>query len=211
MVAGDKRRSAKNLEVKTLDYFVDICQRATTTRDACLPSMLFLSGRRISEVVGLQKKDITINQDFMTINTFNLKAFRSTPNKEFTLLMREKYYSLIAIDISRTTEAYQKLGVFIEAHLQSLKENEYVFERQRGTGHIGSGMAYLIVRSLDPDVWPHWFRHQRFTQVYNVTKNYATDPFDVVMALHDFTKHRRIDTTMNYIKGLKLQEIKKEI
>jgi len=221
MVAGDKRRSAENLEVKTLDYFVDICRRATNTRDACLIALLFLSGRRISELVGLKQSDLSLTTAYLVLKTFNLKAFRSQPNKEFTLLLHDRYYSIITVDISRSTEAYQCLGGFIESHINTLKDDEYIFYKFSRTykndegvwkrDHIGSNMAYLIVRFLDPSVWPHWFRHQRFTQVYNITKSKVKDPFDVVMALHDFTKHRRLDTTMNYIKGLKLQEIKKEI
>jgi hypothetical protein len=152
-----------------------------------------------------------ITPDFLSIKTFNLKAFRKESNKEFFIPLNERFYSQIQIDISRSTEAYQDLGPFIEGHLNTLKETDYVFGRFRGHGHIGRCMAYKIVIFLCPDIWLHWFRHQRFTQVYNMAKARMKDPFDVVMVLHDFTKHRRLDTTLGYIHRLTLQEIKKEI
>lgn len=231
LVAGDKRRSAENLEVKTLDYFVNICLTAEHSRDSCLIALLFLSGRRISELMALHKKDIVLTKEFLSVTTFNEKTFRYAPKKDylleqegeylqyfkdehnntFTIPKTVRYYPKIQIDVSTSTPLFRELGHFIVDHITPLQPNDYLFPRFKGEGHISSGMAYKIVRFLAPDTWPHWYRHQRFTQVYTTVKSKMKDPFDVVMTLHDFTKHRSLDTTMNYIHHLKLKEIKKEI
>lgn len=231
MVAGDKRRSAENLEAKSLGYFNEICLRATNTRDSCLVALLFLSGRRISELLPLKKSDVQNTDEFLTIKTFNEKTFKYTQTKDFKIVKEghyfqylkdeqgqtkqvpktERYYPEIFITISKSTLAYQTLGGFVTQHLDTLRNSDYLFGRLKGEGYIGRQMAYKIVTFLEPDVWPHWFRHQRFTQVYNIVKSTVKDPFDVLLVLHDFTKHTRLDTTMNYVHHLKLQEVKKEI
>lgn len=211
MVAGDKRRSAENLQIKSLDYFKGLCLKAENSRDQCLVALLFLSGRRISEILELRKTDLVFSDEFLTFKTFNLKSFRTQPNREFKLLRDERYYSEISIDISRSTEAYMELGPFIEKYLSTLKPEDYIFQRFRGEGHILSGMAYRIVRKLDPSIWLHWFRHQRFTNVYYIIRDNVSEPAEVIMDLHDFTKHRRLETTVNYIHRLRSQEIRRKI
>lgn len=240
-MGGNRRRSAENLEVKTLPFFTETCNLAENTRDACLVALLFLSGRRISELIALQKRDLQLTSSgFLTVSTFNEKNFRYTPNREYTVEKEGeyteylksynpenyekqtikipralRYYMPIRIDISRSTASYRELGRYIENHLATLTEEDYVFHRMgrwgHMKGHIGRVCAYKIITKLDPSIWLHWFRHQRFTQVYNIAKAKSNDALDVVMILHDFTKHKRIDNTMKYIAGLKLREIRKEI
>ena len=211
MVAGDKRRSAENLEVKNLDYFYELCGKAYNTRDSCLMALLFLSGRRIGEIMHLKKSDLVFSNGFLSFKTFNLKSFRKAENREFKILRDQRYYPEITTDISRTAEAYGTLGCFVEEHLNQTKGDEYVFKRFNGKGHIGTNMAYKIITFASPDIWPHWFRHQRITNAYNIIKDKVKDPTEVILNLHDFTKHRRIDTTLGYIHRSESLEIKKLI
>src|SRR4030042_660325 len=170
MVAGSKRRSAENLDVKYLTYITNICLVAENTRDACLVALLYLTGRRIGELIALQKQDIAITALFLSVSTFNEKNFRYTSSKAYniekegsyleylqsydpdtyekhtiTIPRTVRYYQPIRIDISRTTPTYQELGQFVENHLATLQNNQYVFARFKGTGHIGRGLAYKIV------------------------------------------------------------------
>lgn len=210
-MVGEKRRSAEHLDYKLLSYFVDACENAEHTRDSCLLALLYLSGRRISEVLELKTDDIAFTNDFLVITTFNEKAYTDHSTKTFTIFRDGRYYEQIDITISLTTEAYRDLGPFVETHLNTLKEGEYLFQHLNGGGHIKRSMAYKIIVFLAPDLWPHRLRHERFTQVYKIIKSEVKEPFAVVRAFHDFTKHKRLETSMNYVEKLELLELKKKI
>src|SRR4030043_6067 len=207
MVAGDKRRSAVNIEIKTLDYLVNICLVSENTRDSCLIALLFLSGRRLGEILHLKKSDIKVTNDFMSFETFNEKCFRKEKQGNYSILIKDRYYEKINVSFSVTSEAYRNLGQFITTHLESIKDNDHIFERFRGEGHIGRSMAYCVVKFLCPDVWPHWFRHQRFSMVTEQLKDLPTA--DLIYSLKDFTKHHRTDSTLAYVHRMRNIAIQK--
>lgn len=209
MVAGDKRRSAKNLEIKPPEYISDICLRSEHTRDSCLISLLYLSGRRINEVLHLKKKDIVFTGNFLSFETFNEKCFRSKPQGYYSIFRKNRYYEKIHCDFSTTSEAYHILSPFILEHIKDLDDDEYIFKKFRGKGYIGSTMGYKIIRFLCPEIWPHWLRHQRFSAVTEQLKDLPTA--DLIYSLKEFTKHHRTDSTLAYIHRMRSVEIKKQI
>lgn len=209
MVAGDKRRSAYNLEIKTLDYLVKILDKSDDTRNRCLLALLYLSGRRVVEVLHLKKHDIKIDKTFMSFETFNEKCFRSRKQGDYSVQIEDRFYEKINVSFSVSSEAYKKLGHYIHEHLEELEEDDYLFGRRKGTGHIHYNMAYKMIRFMCPEIWPHWLRHQRFSYVTEQLKELPTA--DLIYSLKDFTKHHRTDSTLAYIHRMRNIEIQKTI
>lgn len=208
MVSGDKRRSTKNLEIKKLGYFINICNRGTNTRDQCLPALLYLSGRRIGEVLEVKKQDfIIIPNSIASFKTFNEKVYLSKRLRKYKIKRGKRFYEEITPTFSLESESGKALWPYIENHLKTLDDTHYLFHPYRPYDldrHIGYGMAYKIIVSLDPDIWPHWFRHQRFSQVAQVFKD---DP----LTMHRFTYHKRIESTLEYTIKANYDEKLKEV
>lgn len=210
MVAGDKRRSAENLEIKPLGYLSNLCQPAKHTRDSCLFAFLYLSGRRLREVLHIKKGDLVFSQGFMSFETFNEKCFRSKPQSNYSINMGDRYYEKINVGFSTTSEAYKQLGSFVSEHIKDLKNEDYLFPNlYRNERHIGYSQAYKAIITLCPEIWPHWLRHQRFSAITEQLKDLPTA--DLIYSLKDFTKHHRTDSTLAYIHRMRNIEIRKTI
>jgi hypothetical protein len=161
----------------------------------------------------LKGEDLRVQEGFLTFKTFNEKTFRREESQKFSFPRKGRFYPLIQVDVSTSTRAYKMMGPYVEAHLQSLRSpDEYIFGQYlQGDRPLKRSRAYQIVTGLDPGVWLHWFRHQRFTQVYYTIKTLVKEPTEVLDILHRFSHHTRIDTTLGYIKRIEHREIRKEI
>lgn len=204
-MGGGKRRNSKKIVPVTLEYLVQICKKAKHTRDGCLVALLYLSGRRISEVLPLKKMNMVQVSGTLRFITFNMKAYRNKRVGDYKIKRGEKYHERIICAFSLESESGKMLGPYILEHLETLFEEAYIFHHHRNyKRHITRQRAWQIVTKLDPDVWLHWFRHQRFTQV---SKVYMEDP----IAMHKFTHHKRFESTLHYIHEAKAKKKLKEI
>lgn len=187
LVAGDVRRSAKGLIPVTLDYIAGLCEKAKRTREACLIAFLYLSGRRINEVLHLKKSDLIFESEYLTFETVILKR-------------KEKPKERIAIDTLSVSG--KLLFPYIEKHLETLETNSYLFPSRKG-GHITRQSAHRLLRGIDRGVWCHWFRHMRFTHFVQ----HNNDPF----ALREFAKWRTLEHAINYVHGINVRKNLREI
>ncbi|GAG48918.1 unnamed protein product, partial [marine sediment metagenome] len=147
MVAGDKRRSSKTITPTTLTHLDAICSRARHTRDSCLIALLYLSGRRIGEILHLTKQDITITPDRMiTFTTFNEKVYRNRKYGDYTIQRGDRYYEAITPAFSITSVSGQVLSHYVTDHLDTLDMEDHLFYNlRRGRSvHIGYSSCYLI-------------------------------------------------------------------
>jgi len=205
------RRSAKETSIKTLAYLNQKLSVVTEPRDACLVALLYLSGRRIGEVLELKKRDFTYLGKHLSFKTLNEKVYRQKPQSEFTFHVEgvffradpktkekieyhDRYYQEIHPEFSLTSPSGKLLGHYVTDYLEKLDDMSYVFKHLRGGGvdHIRYSMGLLIVRYILPDLWPHFLRHNRFTHLAQAFKD---DPF----ALHRVTFHKRMESTMEYV------------
>lgn len=190
-------RNPENLEPITLDCLKDICDRAKESRESCLFSLLYLSGRRLSEVLELQKKDILLNNSWITFYTFNAKNFRREQTSQYSILRGERFYERIRVTFTTESDTGKTLSPYILKHLDSIQPDDYLFHhRLSKKRHIGARSAELIMHSLEPKLWAHALRHLRFTQV---AEAYQDDP----LAMHSFTHHHSFASTERYLIGLK--------
>lgn len=226
MVTGSIRRKVE--DTKPIN-FEDIALKCLDLdpRDSCLIALLYLSGRRVCEVLGLQKKDFKIEEKRISFQTFNEKVFRKNQQSDFTMKLTidrqralkdkdnkiiypkqyekyrdELYFQKIRPHWRTDTDSGKALTVFVTERVGSLADSDYLFQRERWpeSKPIGRFMAYKIVRFNFPDIWPHFLRHERFTEVAKVYRN---DP----VAMHRFTYHRRFESTLQYIRNLEEEKI----
>lgn len=214
MVAGDKRRNAKDIKSKISWKELASKLEYAEPRDACLIALLYLSGRRISEVLGLKKLDFMVEDNRISFETFNEKDYRKTQQGEYTV---ERYVKQHMFK-GRKSEPYEGILFYrkINPHwlvksesgilthhvmdrLNSLKDDEYLFKSLRGKQYISRQMAYIILRRMFPNSWLHLLRHERFTEA---AKLYVDDP----IAMHRFTFHKRFESTLEYIREQKEKE-----
>jgi integrase len=212
MVAGSKRRKIE--DTKPLDLnAVALKLYDMPPRDSCLVALLYLSGRRIGEVLELKKKDFKVEHNRISFETFNEKVFRQKQTGAYTILREGLHYTVDPKTRERTeyNQAYYEkirphfrtdnphgrmLSEFITNRLSSLSDNDFLFQKQRGEAKpIGYSMAYAIVRFYFPGIWPHLLRHERFTEIFRVYK-------DDLMGAHEFTFHKRFESNRPYIRPL---------
>lgn len=202
MVAGDKRRKVEDTEQLSISELVESIERVEEPRDQALIALLYLSGRRIREILRLQKQDFHLEENRISFDTFNEKVYRSKRSGDFTIQRGERFYQRIRPHWRTDTESGNALSKFVVATLGSLEDPEdYLFQKLRGKGPITDrSTAYKIIRRYLPNAWPHLLRHDRFTEVARI---YKDDP----VAMHRFTYHKRFESTLQYIRKLEEERI----
>jgi integrase len=166
-------------------------------RDQALVAALFLTGGRVSEVVGLR------------VGNFEVRAF-DVRVKGMMVLKRYKKISHYLDDDGRKRYVTEKVamtrGTFsisrdeplVPYLLNWIKESEdYLFPSPSRNLHLSRQRAYQIVTSLGDRVgvrvWNHWFRSQRASQL-------ATEYSFDIQVLADWFKWSKLDTARIYTK-----------
>ena len=208
MRGGAKRRSTKGLitvrrnyienlisKVDVMDYGFGLKSGLTPKeqrmRNKALIALLYLSARRISEIVGRTKK--LPNGDLDVWEGVTLEDFRFG-EVENEKIMRMRIRVLKRGRVAKGLKVVMDyvdirlsdpLSKYIIDWLNYCKQNDYNkpfdLTRQR---------VWQILHELDPNIWTHWFRHQRLTHLSDVM-----DPFE----LKDFAKFARLETALNYV------------
>lgn len=192
MVGGYIRRKVEDYPVGTVEKLDEICSRTDNPRTRALIALLYLSGRRIGEVIGLRKLDFNIFHDRVSFKTFNEKVFRSRPVGRYKIEVNGRYYEEIQPYWLLNSESGKVLSHYVLDYLEQLDSGDFVFKKEKGEGHIGRQMAYISVRRAAPELWLHLLRHWRFTHLARV---YRDNP----VAMHRRTFHKRFESTLEYI------------
>lgn len=197
----------------------NIILRLNRPRDRCLIALLYLSGRRIGEILPLQKRDFDFSQSgFLSFRTFNEKTFRVNktrdyryervnPNKANRVLHPIVYYQEIYPKFALDSPSGKALAEFVLDYLATLRDEDYLFAPERvfyDRKYINIHRAYQILREADERLWLHALRHLRFT-AYG--RAYRDDP----LAMHPLTFHRRFESTLTYIRPAQTDERLRQI
>ena len=154
----------------------------------CLVALLWLFGKRISEIIKLQRKDLWIEDNYLYVRfTVSKKASRKALAVPKPFLKRKT-----------VKHPYVK---YVISYLQEIKKEEaYVFASQRSSyGYISRQHAYNKIKELNPKAWCHLFRESLAT---SMAEHGATEE----ELLHWFDWDR-VDTAHEYVKrGTKLTE-----
>ena len=132
-----------------LEYHISMVNTIKATRDKALLAFLFLTGARISEIVrSIRKYDLNIemhkSEKFLVI--YNVKCLKRKPGNIAT--------RNIPINIEREKQFLK----FVFAYTKELKPEEYLFKFSRQA-------AYNVVRKFRDELFPHYFRHLRLTDL----------------------------------------------
>lgn len=195
-----KRRKPSLEKILSPGQVEEICTKASP-RDACLVALLYLTGRRINEVLPLRAQDFSIVENRVIFKTLNLKSFRKEKRTPFTISYNGKWYEEILPMFSFTGPSGEALGKYVLNYLGQLRPDEFLFapERASRSKYINRFRAYQIIRALDNGLWLHLFRHMAFTRFARV---YRDNP----VAMHRITFHRKFESTLNYIQTLSAED-----
>ena len=167
-------------------------------RDQALIAALFLTGGRVNEVVPLRKANFethprSIHVKGMTV----LKRYKKTGS--YVDQDGKKRYLTEPVVMTRGTFAIPPKEPLVPILTSWLSEvDDYLFESPaKDRNQISANWAYKIVRKIGRrrgiEVWPHWFRSQRASQLVVEWK------FDI-HKLADWFKWTKIDTARIYTK-----------
>lgn len=137
-------------DIVSIQEIREMIKGITNIRDKGLITVLYWSGRRINEVLSLQRSDVKY------VNSL------------------EGSYLLVAFKLSKTKGVDKFIKTpfpFDDTIAMEFIHFIHWFDKQRFEGNlftIGYQRAYQIVKEIDPDISPHWFRHVRSSHLGSV-------------------------------------------
>lgn len=140
------------------DYLLKLVEKCRCERDRALISALFETGGRVSEVLQLRKDNFVVQNPFLVVKAMPvLKRYKKIGEyKDKDGKTRWRTEGKIAY---RTFPIHMK-----EPLCKPLLD--YIIKIEEGKlFNIGRIQAYRIVRRLDKNIFPHWFRAQRASQL----------------------------------------------
>ena len=193
-----EKRLVKTLKSEQVQQLIDAC---TKTRDRFLLTLLYDTGMRIGQVLGLRHSDIKIEDGQIEIvpRSDNTNGARAKTRKSYT----------IPIDVD-TLQLYTDYLIKDLNALEVVSLPDYVFINL-WEGEIGQPMSYETVMSLmrrlrkktGISVTPHMFRHTRATEWIRDDKL----PLSTVSQL---LGHASIQTTHDTYVHLTGEDLRKE-
>ncbi len=167
---------------------------------SCLIALLFLFGRRISEIITVKRKDVWTKRGFLYVK-FRLLKRRGTGEIIYKVkrIHLEKSKMLSQLIVGHVTkipdgEAYLFQGES-RPHIQVVRNKKYgkTYRYKHTTeGHMSRIQAWKILKALNPEYYPHYFRHSLAT----VLAEEHTDP----IAIKQWFDWVRFETAMIYIR-----------
>jgi len=202
-----ERRSGKNIEVVSRSHIVELIQKVDSMkyghsikgslnpqeqklRNKCLIALLYLTARRISELVG--RVAIYENQIDRWEGVF-IEDFRTGRlEEEDTLRMRYR-----VLKRGHSKNSLKVVMAFVDMRLSD-PLSQHVTEWLRYLKHKGYNKvfnitrqrAWQIITEIDSNIWNHWFRHLRLTHVSD-----TMNPWE----LKEFAKFARLETALAYV------------
>lgn len=113
-------------------------------------------GKRVSEIIALRRAEVRIEEDFI--------------NTRFLILKRDSESGILPYRWKKLVRSHYTCE-FIEPWVKSRPSpGSYVFPALRtrgldGPGHVSRQCIWSWMKGLDPNIWPHLFRHSLATQM----------------------------------------------
>jgi len=175
-----------------------------------LVCLLYLFGKRISEVLQLTRGDIWTKQGYMYIRFHILKKKSRTALllpvskvKRVSIKAQEPLVIPILSYANQLTDMHMPLFPgHSRPHTIIVKRKDketgkiiktYKYEMKR-EGFMSRQHAYKILKALNPEAYPHWFRHSLATELAEQGFN----PHE----LKDWFDWSRYETASSYVEGM---------
>jgi site-specific recombinase XerD len=166
------------------DFLLKLLPKCKQERDRALISALFETGGRVSEVLQLKKDNFVVQEPYVVVKAMPVLKRYSKVGEFVDRKGRKRW---------RTSEkkSYRTFPIHMKEPL-CLSLLEYIEERRtEKLFDIGRFQVYRVVRSLDNDIFPHWFRAQRASQL---ALEYGFDMHDLI----DFFNWKSLQTATHY-------------
>jgi len=174
----------------------------------CLLCLLYVFGRRLSGILQLKSGDFWTKKGYLYVRFKVLKKARrrdklkpKTRVKRVNMKGQWKYVRYIVNYVLKLESSDTSLFPGrSRPHTQIVKRKDetgkvirtYEYEIKE-TGIMSRQRAYKIIKALNPDIYPHWFRHSLATQLAEE----GIDPWQL-MSWFDWD---RFATAKRYISG----------
>jgi len=166
------------------DYLLKLVEKCECERDRALISALFETGGRVSEVLQLKKDNFVAQNPFLVVKAMpvlkrynKVGEYRDKNGKTRWLTERKIAYRTFPIHMK------EPLCEPLLSYLTKIDEGKLF--------HIGRIQVYRIVRKLDENIFPHWFRAQRASQL---ALEYGFNIHDLI----DFFNWKSLQTATHY-------------
>ena len=166
------------------DYLINLVKKCRRDVEKALISALFETGGRVSEVLQLRKDNFIVQEPFLIVKAMPVLKRYSKVGEYRDKNGRMKW-------ITKRKIAYRTFPIHMKEPLCDplLRYIEGIAEGK--LFHMSRIQAYRIVRRLDKNIFPHWFRAQRASQL---ALEYGFDVHDLI----DFFSWKSLQTAIHY-------------
>ena len=161
-----------------------LIEKCGCERDRALISALFETGGRVSEVLQLRKDNFVVQNPFLVVKAMpvlkrynKVGEYKDKNGKTRWLTERKIAYRTFPIHMK------EPLCEPLLSYITKIDEGKLF--------HIGRVQVYRIVRKLDENIFPHWFRAQRASQL---ALEYGFNIHDLI----DFFNWKSLQTATHY-------------
>lgn len=145
-------------------------------------SIMWLFGKRVSEIIGLRTQDVRVNGEYLAI-LFTVLKKRSYKDPG----MRRPFQKRVTLENPYTET------IITWWNREKKEEEKFLFPRsQTKMGYIYRQYAHLVLKEISPKISSHLFRHSLATQM---AENGAT-----AYELVNWFDWDRTDTALEYIR-----------
>ncbi len=166
------------------DYLLKLVKKCRLERNRALISALFETGGRVSEVLKLKKDNFIVQDPYIIVKAMPvMKRYKKI--EEYIDKEGKKRWMTENKKATRTFPIHLKepLCPFLLNYIEK-NETKMLF-------NISRIQAYRIIRGLDAEIFPHWFRAQRASQL---ALEYGFDIHDLI----DFFNWKNVQTAAHY-------------
>lgn len=166
------------------DYLLKLIKKCEQEKDRALISALFETGGRVSEVLMLKKDNFIVQEPYLVVKAMPvIKRYKKI--QDYIDIKGRKRWKTEKKKATRTFPIHLKepLCEFLLDYIKKL-ETDRLF-------NISRVQAYRIIRELDSNIFPHWFRAQRASQL---ALEYGFDIHDLI----DFFNWKNIQIATHY-------------
>ena len=168
------------------DYLQKIVEKSDRKRDRALISALFETGGRVSEVLQLKKDNFTVQEPYVIVKAMPVLKRYEKIGERVDQKGKKRW-------ITKRKVGYRTFPIHMKEPLCPILLDWVCNAESGSNGLFGLSriQVYRIVTKLDRNIFPHWFRAQRASQL---ALEYGFDMHDLI----DFFNWKSLRTAVHY-------------
>lgn len=166
------------------DRLVELLQKCSQKRDKALVSALFETGGRVSEVLQLRKDNFVVQEPYVIVKAMPVLKRYKKVGERVDKNGRKRW-------VTERKNAYRTFPIHMKEPLCPTLIDHVENSNPNRLFNLSRIHAYRIVRKLDDEIFPHWFRAQRASQL---ALEYGFSVHDLI----DFFSWKSLQTATHY-------------